>query len=94
MSGGSYDYICHKDIDELINMESTIQDMADDLASLGYASDAAKETQSFLLSLRQCVNRLETMKDRLRPIWKAMEWWQSGDTGEDAFKKSLEKYRV
>ena len=94
MSGGSFDYLYCKDISELMNDMHMLQAMADDLASLGYALDAAKETELFLLTLRQSTNRLEAMKERLEPVWKALEWWRSSDTNENDFKEALENYRI
>lgn len=93
MSGGSYDYLYCKDIGDLVNSEKMLQTMADDLAFLGYAKDAAKETEEFLLTMRQFINRLETMRERLEPIWYAKEWWASGDQDENYFKEALKKYR-
>jgi Holliday junction resolvasome RuvABC DNA-binding subunit len=49
MSGGSYNYLCHSwDLDDLDKHESDLEDMADRLAALGYAQDAARETQALL----------------------------------------------
>lgn len=93
MSGGSYNYLCYASADELINKTADLQDIADRLAGLGYAKDAALETQSLLLIIRQYENRIEAMKNRLDGVWKAIEWWDSADTNEDSFKEALEKYR-
>lgn len=67
--------------------------MADALAGLGYAADAAKETQALILEIRAARNRLQASIDRLAPVWKAMEWWQSRDTSEDDLKAALAGYR-
>ena len=93
MSGGSFEYLCYKDIDELFNVESSVEDMADALADLGYAEDAARATMDLLLEIRRSRVHLQAMKDKLEPIWKSMEWWHSCDTGEDDFKKTLDEYR-
>jgi len=94
MSGGSYNYLCHANADDLINKTGDIQDMADRLASLGYAQDAAKETQALLLTVRQYENRIQAMKERLHDIWRAVEWWESGDSGEEGVRDALDKYRA
>lgn len=94
MSGGSYNYICAKgDLGELYNYQADIQSMADRLAGLGYANDAARETQDLLLTLRQFENRISAMHARLSDVWKAVEWWDSCDSGENGVKIALEKYR-
>jgi hypothetical protein len=93
MSGGSYDYLCFAEIDKLFEMEVEIQRMGDDLAGLGYAADAAQETHGLLLEIRASRARIEARRKRLFNIWKAMEWWHSGDSGEDWVKDSLKAYR-
>lgn len=93
MSGGSYDYLYCKEIDSLVGYDAVLQEMADDLASLGYAADAAQETQRLLEDIRAFRNRAETKLSRLSDVWKAKEWWRSCDSGEDEFKAALENYR-
>jgi len=94
MSGGSYDYLYSKDVEDLLHSQETIQNMADRLAGLGYASDAAKETEIILLTLRQFENRISAMKERLSDVWHSVEWWDSCDSGEESVKNALEKYRA
>lgn len=93
MSGGSYNYLFCKDSDQLVNEESTIQEMADRLASLGYAEDAARETTELLLMIRQARVRIDTRARRLSQVWQSVEWWDSGDGGEDGLAKALAQYR-
>lgn len=93
MSGGSFDYLYYKEVDELFEMGDTIQRMADELAKLGYARDVAKDTQEVLQEFRVFRNRLEVAIERLRPVWESMERWRSGDDGEEEFKDVLETYR-
>lgn len=93
MSGGSYDYLYAKPIADLMSYDREVESMVDRLASLGYAKDAAQETMAFLLELRRAQIRLETMQQRLAPVWKAVEWWDSADTGEDDVKDALVEYR-
>lgn len=93
MSGGSYDYLCFKDSDVLMNMQPKIQEMVDRLAGLGYAKDAAKETEDLLLTIRQYEVRIDVMKERLYEVWRSVEWWDSCDSGEDEVKKALKDYR-
>jgi hypothetical protein len=92
MSGGSYDYLCFKEAHELLAHEGPIGRMADRLAKMG-AADAARETEDLLLTLRQFQNRIQTRLDRLCPIWKAVEWVDSGDWGPDSIAEALADYR-
>ena len=95
MSGGSYEYLCFKDSGELLSggNDKMLQSMADRLSGLGYANDAAKETQELLQIIKQSRDRLDTIRERLSPLWRAIEWWDSCDSGEDDFKKVLNSYR-
>jgi hypothetical protein len=95
VSGGSYSYLCHTwdGLDGLLDKERELEEMADRLAGLGYAEDAARETQELLVQLRQWKVRAQTRMDRLAPVWKAIEWWDSGDYREDTVREELAKYR-
>jgi len=95
VSGGSYNYLCYAwdGLDGLLGKESELEAMADRLAGLGYAEDAARETQELLVQLRQWKVCAQTRMDRLSPVWEAVEWWDSGDRGEDAVREELAKYR-
>lgn len=93
MSGGSYDYLCHKSADELLAMEEQLQKMADRLAALGYANDAAAETMDTLLEVRRVKNRINARIDRLAHVWRAVEWWDSCDSSEDGVTQALALYR-
>ncbi|PRX91969.1 hypothetical protein [Allonocardiopsis opalescens] len=94
MSGGSHNYLCWtSDLEELTQKQTALREMADDLAALGYADDAARETEELLVMLRQWQNRAEVRIRRLSEVWRALEWWHSDDINEDAFREALTKYR-
>ena len=94
MSGGSYNYLCHVwDLDDLLEHRSDLESMSARLAGLGYAEDAARETDELLVMLRQWQVRAEVRLKRLRDVWKAVEWWDSADSSEAAVLEALEKYR-
>jgi hypothetical protein len=94
VSGGSYDYLCWADdLDRLLEKQHHLEAMADRLAGLGYADDAAQETTDLLLTLRQWRIRAQAHVKRSRGVWKAVEWWDSADWDEDAVREALAKYR-
>jgi hypothetical protein len=70
-----------------------LQSMADRLAELGYANDAARETQTLLLEIRAFRNRATPVLDRLEGVWKSVEWWTSADWSEESVREALAKYR-
>lgn len=94
MSGGSYNYLgTVSDLADLLSHESDLRDMADRLAGLGYAEDAAQETEELLTMLRQWKVRAEVRIRRLSDVWHAVEWWDSCDYSEDQVHKALASYR-
>lgn len=94
MSGGSFDYLYCKDLDELLTHEKDIQKMADALAEIGEpnATAAAIETQRLLTNIRIFKTRINAGLQMLQPVWKAMEWWKSGDHGKPEFDEALEGF--
>lgn len=94
MSGGSWDYLYSKDIDELMNGSSTelLQDMADRLNSAGF-EDVAKDTQRLVEYIKSASIRIETLFKVLSPVFKAVEWFDSGDWGEETLNNEVLKYR-
>jgi len=94
MSGGSFNYLCNTwDLDGLLTKMGDLEAMSQALAALGYAKDAARETEELLVILRQWQVQTEVRLERLTPVWKAMEWWRSSDWSEDDLREELAKYR-
>lgn len=94
MSGGSFNYLCHTwDLDGLMEKRGSLEEMASELAGLGYAQDAARETEELLVMLRQWEVRASVRVERLREVWKAVEWWRSCDYSEDQVREALAEYR-
>ena len=92
MSGGSFDYLCFKEFDELITNKDLIKEMATRLIELGY-TDAAKETLQIKYIIEQAQVRVETHIDRLKELWKAVEWLDSGDSEIEQVKKAYKNYQ-
>jgi hypothetical protein len=95
VSGGSYDYLFAKPVEIIMagDLDDSLERMVDRLAGLGYAEDAAQETMVALLELRAARVRIATIQKRLAEVWKAVEWWDSGDSREDGVRGALAAYR-
>lgn len=94
MSGGSYDYLCHAtDLADMIHKLGPLEEMSRRLAGLGYAHDAALETERLLLDLRAAEVRVQATASRLSGVWRAVEWWDSCDSSENGVGEALRKYR-
>lgn len=95
MSGGSYNYlyVWADDLGELINRRQDLKDMSERLSGLRWAKDAAIETERILAAIERLEIQLHVRAEPLAAIWRAIEWWDSGDSGEDAVREALAKYR-
>lgn len=93
MSGGSHNYLYSKSSWDIMENLEALDRMSDDLSVLGYAEDAARETEEILCFIRHFQIRIDTRIERLSKVWRAMEWWKSADSGEDYVKEELARYR-
>ncbi|MFE5392524.1 hypothetical protein [Bacillus thuringiensis] len=94
MSGGSYNYLCFKDEHEMFEYGKIedLEAMASRLIELGY-KDAAKEVLNIKYTIQQSLVRVGVMKERMNDVMKAVEWYDSSDSGIDAVEKAISKYR-
>lgn len=94
MSGGSYGHLyAVLDLADLTEQRNSLEEMAARLAGLGYAQDAARETEELLVLMRQWETRAHVRLRRLADVWHAVEWWDSGDSSEDRVHRALATYR-
>lgn len=94
MSGGSYNYLfAAQDLEDLQSRRQDLEEMATRLAGLGYAQDAARETEELLALFRQWETRASVRMRRLADVWHAVEWWDSNDSSEQGVHEALAKYR-
>lgn len=95
MSGGSYEYlyVWADDLEQLVARRYHLKEMAERLSGLPYARDAAIETERILAAIERLQIQLQVRGEALKDVWKAVEWWDSCDSGEDAVKKALAEYR-
>lgn len=92
MSGGSFNYLCYAEPEELFNKRADLKAMVEALSNLGY-TDAAAETETITLILNHFEARMRARLERLTPVWKAMEWVQSGDSGPEYLGEEIARYR-
>ncbi|MEU4169454.1 hypothetical protein AB0F46_21585 [Streptomyces sp. NPDC026665] len=95
MSGGSYNWLYNVlDLEDLQSQQGDLKAMATRLACLGYAHDAAAETEELLVLFRQWEVRAAVRITRLRDLWEAIERLDSNDGGIDAVHAALAAYRA
>jgi len=73
MSGGSYNYLCWKEFNEISNNTQDVDKMRDRLIELGF-KDVAQETESVILMINSFEIRLNARLERLRDVWHSVEW--------------------
>lgn len=91
MSGGSYNYLCHKEVNELMGCDEMLNKMAERLSELGHHA-ASRATHMFVLELWKACNRLEVMREDLEGVWTAVEWFDSGDWGRESVDKAVSEW--
>lgn len=95
MSGGSFCYLCDAgSITDLAAKRTELEEMADWLANAGGqfpgvdVSYALRETRRLLTFLAMTERMLHRLPE-LRQVWKAVEWYVSGDYGQDQVQEAL-----
>ncbi|GHB55518.1 hypothetical protein GCM10010331_49180 [Streptomyces xanthochromogenes] len=88
MSGGSYNYL-FLHTRGLERQRGDLEEMAERLGELDFAQDAAEATRRVLSLLDQA----EAASQTLAKVWRAVEWWDSGDSDEDQVRESVIEYR-
>lgn len=91
MSGGSYNYLCFKDADDILGRIQDLRDMANRLD--GLCPEAAAETRAIFDGPRSLYAELEKRIERLGPLWKAVEWRDSSDWGQDQLDQAIADFR-
>ena len=92
MSGGSYNYLYCKDPEELLDKANDIDDMAETLVKMGYF-DVAKDMTRLAEYIRSAYIRIDVLSKQLKPIMKAVEWYEDRDIGADGLQKAVDIYR-
>ena len=96
MSGGSYNYLYNAEADELRQQQKALCKMAARLREMGHAS-AATNTDGLLAKaamLDEFARGIDTEILSLRSVWRAVEWLDSGDSGEERVRKAIDAYNA
>ena len=97
MSGGSYNYICYKDWDDVLRAEAQVDQMIIRLIQLEKqeypnAGQIAHDTKRAFDDMRFALKEFKNQLHYLQPMWKVVEWRDSGDIGDDDLRDGLEQY--
>lgn len=92
MSGGSFNYLCYKQIEDLFTNVDDLEDMQKALIKYGY-EDIAEDTQRLIEYIKSAKCTIGVLKDMLQPVFHAVEWYESADYGKETMIEVLEEYR-
>lgn len=95
VSGGRYDYlfVWASDLGELARRRHHLQKMSERLADLPYAREAARDTALLLARVDGLTADAAQHGQALEEVWHAVEWWDSGDSGEGVVREAAARYR-
>lgn len=93
MSGGSFEYLYTKAPEDLMDKANWIDEMAKILIKQNYL-DVAQDMERLAEYIRSAYIRIDVLSKQLRPVMKAVEYYEDGDIGDEKLKKIIEEYRT
>jgi hypothetical protein len=91
MSGGSYNYLCFQTETRSSISLTDLADMRDRLNQLAPGSAAARDTAALY---EQLSHAQDNELGALAEVWHDVEWFDSGDYGEDQARAGIAKYET
>lgn len=93
MSGGSYEYASDtRSIQDLSQHICELKRMVFDLKTY-HAEDVSADTEELIRYFEQLEDEFIERIKPLQKVWHALEWFKSGDWGEDGLQEAIEEYR-
>jgi hypothetical protein len=92
MSGGSFDYLCYKDPEDLFYHLDTIKEMEDKLRELG-CTKGADATKAFHDDIKDTYARFLKTREALSTIWHAVEWGEDNDYNPEQVQEILNRFQ-
>lgn len=94
MSGSSFQYLCYQDAHKLGSGQylQELQRMHKALVAMN-ATEAAQATLRVLNLLEYQQAEIEKAASQMHDVWHAVEWFHSGDYGEEKCQEILEKWK-
>jgi len=91
MSGGSFNYLSYKDIDDLWYGAGPEWDwMLDELDKL--CPEAAVNMRKIKTDHDEFIKQNQSLWNDLQPVLHAVEWWRSNDWGKDQVDEAIQTY--
>lgn len=88
MSGGSFNYLFIRECHGLVEAESDIVRMKEQLELLGF-KDAADKTGSIMA----LIAKIEQIQAEMADVWHSVDWYCSSDCVEEQVEVAVDKWR-
>lgn len=92
MSGGSLNYLCYKEPNQLFDHVADMEVVETTLLAEGY-EDIARDVRRLIEYVKTAENRIGVLRDKLEDVFHAVEWYHSADYGKDTMLAAFDKYR-
>lgn len=90
---GSYNYLCHKDVNDLMYGSTMLLEMLERLKGVAPESEATKKTQEVFDLIEAARTNIQSLLDGgLSRVWLAVEWADSGGWSDEAIPEAIKKY--
>lgn len=93
MSGGSLNYLCCKEPEELFHYLDEMEEVEQVLLGEG-AQDIARDVRRLIEYVKSAELRIGVLSGQLNDIFHAVEWYESGDYGRRDLLRHIEQYRT
>jgi hypothetical protein len=91
MSGGSFDYLYSKELDISLSNEIEMLNYAISSLRAEGSNQVADDLKAFTDKMYKVQEELWQEWQSFTAVLKALEWWYSGDTREEEFRKAVQK---
>lgn len=91
MSGGSFNYLCDREPGELQDRTDELTDMARYLRGRGNEREA-RETERIIERITAFYEEIRARTQDLHYVWKAAEWYRSGDWDAASITSAVEQH--
>ena len=92
MSGGSFNYLCFSELPEIMYRTDELEQIEQILIEKRY-EDIAKDVHRLVEYCKSAKVRIGVLFEQLNSVLHDVEWYESGDIGDESLKEALEKYR-
>ena len=92
MSGGSLNYLCYKEPEELFNHVADMEEVEATLLAEGYV-DIAQDVRRLIEYTQTAKIRIGVLHRNLADVFHAVEWYHSADYGKDTMLEAFNRYR-